>query len=383
LLFAAPASYTGEDVLELHVHGSPVVVRELMRALLAHGARQALPGEFTRRAFFNGKMDLHEAEAVAGIIDAETRAAARAAVANLGGGLAAEVRALRASLAGISEELAAAIDFPDEVPEPDSERLRTTLERVVAELERLRADGERGRLVREGVTAAIVGPPNAGKSSLLNALLGEERAIVTDLPGTTRDTIEETIVIGGVPVRLIDTAGIRTHADRIESAGIERSHRALAAARLAIVVIDGSQPAGDDARALLEATRNRMRVVFFNKSDIGDAEARRLAVPDAVIGSTRDAASLDRLRAAIAGAGWGGETLDLERPHLTAIREFAAVNEALDALEAARRTLESGDPSDLIAGELTRAFSSLGKVSERDAAEELIDGIFSRFCIGK
>ena len=383
LLFAAPASYTGEDVLELQIHGSPVVVREVMRVLLACGARQAQPGEFTRRAFVNAKMDLHEAEAVAGIIDAETQAAARAAVANLGGGLATEVRGLRETVAGVLEELAAAIDFPDEVPEPDPHRLQMAVACVVDALERLRRDGERGRLVREGVTAAIVGPPNAGKSSLLNALLGEERAIVAELPGTTRDTIEETIVIGGVAVRLIDTAGIRSHADRIERAGIERSHRTLAAARLAIVVIDGSEPAGDDALALLEATRDRMRVVFFNKADIGDAEARRFAVPSAVIGSTRDAASLEALRDAIARTGWGGEVPDLERPHLAAIREFAAVNEALEALEAARRTLEAAEPSDLITGELMRAFSALGKVSERDAAEELIDGIFSRFCIGK
>jgi tRNA modification GTPase len=383
LFFAAPASYTGEDLLELHVHGSPVVAREIVRALLACGARHAQPGEFTRRAFLNGKMDLHEAEAVAGVIDAETRSAARAALANLSGGLAAEVQALRTALATVLEELAAAIDFPDEVPEPDAAQLDATLAGIVTELQRLRADGERGRLVREGVTAAIVGPPNAGKSSLLNALLGEERAIVSELAGTTRDTIEESIVIGGVAVRLVDTAGIREHADRLEAAGIARTQHALASARIAIVVIDGSQPLGPDARKLLDATRNRLRVLFFNKADLGEAGARAVADPAAIIGSTRDAGSLAALREAIARIGWGGELPDLERPHLAALREFDAVNEALDALARARATLAADEPSDFIAGELARAFSALGHVSERTAAEEVLDGIFARFCIGK
>lgn len=383
LLFPGPASYTGEDLLELHVHGSPVVAREIMRALFACGARQAQPGEFTRRSFLNGKMDLHEVESVANIVDAETRTAARAALANLGGGLASAVSALRRELADLLEGLAAAIDFPDEVPEPNRAAVDVALARIVRALEELRADGERGRLVREGVTAAIVGPPNAGKSSLLNALLGEDRAIVSELPGTTRDTIEETIAIGGVPVRLVDTAGIRTHADRLEGAGIERSRRALTTARLAIVVIDGSQPLSADGRALLEETRLRTRVVFCNKADLGQTSARELRLADAVVGSTRDPASLEALRLAIAHAGWGGELPDVERPHLVALREFAAVNEALDGLYAARVTLNSGEPTDFIAGALHAAFAALGKVSERDAAEELLDGIFSRFCIGK
>jgi tRNA modification GTPase len=383
LLFEAPASYTGEDLLELQVHGSPVVAREIVRALLACGARHAQPGEFTRRAFLNGKMDLHEAEAVADVIDAETRSAARAAIANLSGGLAAVVRALRAALATLLEELAASIDFPDEVADPDRDRLEATLAGFVDELERLRADGERGRLVREGVTAAIVGPPNAGKSSLLNALLGEDRAIVSDVAGTTRDTIEEAIAIGGVMVRLVDTAGIRTHADRLEAAGIERTQRALNSARIAIVVIDGSVSLGAEARALLDATRARARVVFFNKADLGDTAAREFGNSQAIVGSVWNSDSLDALRDAIARLGWGGELPDLERPHLAALREFAAVNEALEALALARATLAAGEPSDLIAGELTRAFSALGHVSERTAGEELLDGIFARFCIGK
>jgi tRNA modification GTPase len=383
VLFRGPHSYTGEDVLELHLHGSPVVARETVHAMLACGARLAEPGEFTRRAFLNGKMDLHAAAAVADVIDAETRSAARAALANLGSGLSQRVAALRSSLATILEELSAAIDFPDEVPAPSSDELDVVLGHVAHYLLRLQRDGEIGRLVREGLSVAIVGPPNAGKSSLLNALLGEDRAIVSELAGTTRDTIEESLAIDGVPIRLVDTAGIRSHADRIEAAGIARTWNALAAASIAIVVIDGSKPLTPEARDVLADTADRERIIFLNKADLGDAGARELDDPSAIVGSVRDPRSLETLRATIATLGWHGERPDLERPHLSALREFDAVADALDALSIARATLAAGDPIDLIAGELQRAFSSLGHVSERIAAEEVLDGIFSRFCIGK
>jgi tRNA modification GTPase len=389
LYFSAPASYTGEDVLELHLHGSPVVTREAVRAAIACGARYAAAGEFTRRAFLNGKLDLHAASAVADIIDAETRTAARAALANLGSGLTAEVERLRALLATRLEELAGAIDFPEEVPEPRRSDLNQTLSEIGAQLEALRRDGERGRLLREGVHVAIVGPPNAGKSSLLNALLGEDRAIVSELPGTTRDTIEELIVIDGVAVRLVDTAGIRTHADRLEAAGVERTRRALEAARIAVVVIDGSQALTAEALAIVAATNERARVLFFNKADLGDAGVRQFANRDrrvadeAICGSTADAETLASLRSAIARLGWESEAPDLQRPHIASLREFDAVNAAIEAIAFARETLAAGEPIDLCVGDLARAFSALGHVSERIAAEEVLDGVFSRFCIGK
>ncbi len=381
--FAAPQSYTGEEMLELQIHGSPVIAREVVRALLACGARLAEPGEFTRRAFYNGKMDLHAVAAVADVVAAETRAAARAALANLGGGLADEVRALRGRLAGVLEELAGAIDFPEEVPEPDSQALRLALEPVAATLERLKHDGERGRLVREGLGVAIVGPPNAGKSSLLNALLGTERAIVAETPGTTRDTIEETLAIDGVPVRLVDTAGIRAHADRIEAAGIERTRRALDQARIALIVLDGSAPLQQDAASLLERTADRERIVFLNKADLGDRGARDLGDANAVVGSVRDPQTIEQLRRTIADSGWGGEPFDLERPHIATLREFDGVNVALDAIGSALHSVRSGQPVDFVATDLQRAFSALGHVSEPVAAEEVLDGVFSRFCIGK
>jgi len=383
ILAIAPHSYTGEDTLELHVHGSPVVAREVVRALLACGARYASAGEFTRRAFLNGKLDLHAAAAVADLIDAETRSAARAALANLGGGLSQEVRVLRARLSEVLEELAAAVDFPDEVPEPDRDVLRDRLEEIAARLRRLQRDAEMGRLVREGVPVAIVGPPNAGKSSLLNALLGEERALVSEIAGTTRDTIEESITVHGVQVRLIDTAGIREHADRLEAAGIERTRRALAGARVALVVLDGSQPLGAESQELLAQTRDRVRVVFANKADLGDAGARQLDGVTNVTGSVRDRSALQSIRDAIARAAWGDDRPDLERPHLASLDELNAVAQAVEALSNAQTTLERGDPSDLIVGELQRAFAALGHLTGDAASEELLTAIFGRFCIGK
>ena len=383
ILSIAPRSYTGEDTVEFHVHGSPVVAREVVRSLIACGARYAGAGEFTRRAFLRGKLDLHAAAAVADLIDAETRSAARAALANLGGGLANEVRALRERLAVTLEELAGAVDFPDEVPEPDRGALSNELHAVSAELRRLQREGEAGRLVREGVPVAIVGPPNAGKSSLLNALLGEERALVSEIAGTTRDTIEESITVQGVQIRLIDTAGIRVHADRLEAAGIERTQRALAGARVALVVVDGSQALGAEAIALLEQTAQRPRVVFANKADLGTEGAAQLDGVPHLTGSVRDHAALDQIREALAAAAWGGDMPDVERPHLASLAELDAVAQALDALDYARQTLRAGDPVDLIVGELQRAFAALGQLTGDAANEELLTGIFARFCIGK
>jgi tRNA modification GTPase len=379
----APHSYTGEDTLELQVHGSPVVAREVLRTLLVRGARLAEPGEFTRRAFMYGKLDLHAASAVADLIDAETRSAARAALANLGGGLATRVRALRDRLTAIVEECSGAIDFPEEVPDPDRGRVDAVLAEVLDDLQRLRRDGEVGRLVREGLTVAIVGPPNAGKSSLLNALLGEERAIVSEVAGTTRDTIEESIVTDGVRLRLVDTAGIRAHADRIETEGIARTQRALASARVALVVIDGSQALDDEARNVLAQTAGGERIVFFNKADLGEVGARQAAISGAVVGSVREPGTVRMILAAIARAGWNGETPDLERPHLASLREFDAANVAIAALEEARTTLRGGHPIDLIAGDLQTAFAALGHVTGEVAADEVLTGVFARFCIGK
>jgi tRNA modification GTPase len=385
LLFPAPNSYTGEDVLELHVHGSVAVARETLVALLEAGARMAEPGEFTRRAFLAGKLDLSAAEAVAELIDAERRGEARAAAARLSGGLAASVERLRAALGEALAELAATLDFPDEVPGPSPRDLADRVDAIDGELAELAREWERGRIVRDGVSVAIVGPPNAGKSSLLNALLGVDRVLVSAIPGTTRDTVEEMLALGGGAVaRIVDTAGLRRAADPLEAAGIVRSEAALAAATILIVVVDGSRPLDADARAALERTRGRERVVLFNKSDLGREgfDARDAAEMHALVGSAHAPATVDAVRAALASAVGAGAP-DVARPSLGTARQADAVLEARRSLADARATLERGDPIDLVVGDLMAADAALGRLTGRDVSEAVLDAVFARFCVGK
>jgi len=385
LAMDAPRTVTGEDVVEFHLHGSPVVVRETLRALLQAGARAAAAGEFTRRAFVNGKIDLSAAEAVADIIAAESQAAARAAQANLAGALHLAVEAARRRLLAIVEELSGAIDYPDEIPEPQADAVAAAIAGVDRDLAGLEGDWERGRLIREGASVAIVGPPNAGKSTLLNALLGEERAIVSPLPGTTRDTIEEAVVLDGIVVRAIDTAGMRTGAEPIERSGIERARSALAAANVALVVVDGAEPLDADARHVLLETRDRPRVVFFNKRDLGSAgyAARDDAERDALSGSAHDEAAVADVRDAILRAVGQSETPDLARPHLASARQADAVARARAALNDAQAVAAAGEPLDLAVPSLVAAVAALGGITGAEATEAILAGIFSRFCIGK
>jgi tRNA modification GTPase len=391
LFFAAPRSYTGEDLLELHVHGSPAVVRDVLAALLEAGARLAGPGEFTRRAFLAGKLDLSAAEAVADLIEAEHRSAARAAAARLAGGVATEVERVRAEIDDVLEALAAAVDFPDEVNAPERADLSARLAGARDALAALAKTWEHGRLVREGVTVAIVGASNAGKSSLLNALLGAERALVSEFAGTTRDTIEETLALDGFVARIVDTAGIRrlsgfaTGAERVEAAGIARSEAALAQSRVALVVVDASVALSADAAAIVERTRGRERVVLYNKADLGRAafDARDPWERDALLGSAFDALTVTALKGALRGVVLGDQRIDVERPSLASARQADAVLEARRALDFALQTLTDGAPIDLLAGDLMAATRALGQITGREASEALLDAIFARFCVGK
>ena len=385
LFFPAPNSYTGEDVLEVHVHGSPAVARETLLATLALGARLAGPGEFTRRAFEAGKLDLSSAEAVADLISAEHQSSVRAAAARLSGGLATEVERLRGDLSEIAEHLAASLDFPDEVEAPERADLAARVGAIDDALGELGDSWERGRLVREGIAVAIVGPANAGKSSLLNALLGADRALVSELAGTTRDTIEESVALGGGVVgRLVDTAGLRAGADVLEAAGIARSEAALAQATVVLVVVDGSRPLDPDARTLLERTRERERLVYFNKRDLGRAGFDGRDAPEAValLGSAFDRASVESVRQGLRELA-GADRIDSARSHLGTARQADAVLEARRALAFARETLAAGAEPDLIVPDLMAARAALGQLTGRDASEELLDAIFARFCIGK
>ncbi len=357
IFFRAPRSYTGEDVLELHVHGSPAVASEVLAALLAAGAALAGPGEFTLRAFLAGKLDLSAAEAVADLIAAEHRSAARAAAARLGGGLGSEVERVRADNERTLLDLAAAIDFPDDVADPDRAIVTDRLVAARAALGALAQTWELGRLVREGASVAIVGAPNAGKSSLFNGLLRADRALVSPLAGTTRDTIEEALALDGVVARLIDTAGIRPVAQdaaahaALEAAGVARAHAALDGARVALVVVDASAQASPEAAAIVAATRDRARVLFYNKADLGRGayDARDGAEGAAILGSAFDSGAVAE---ATHGAGRHAPDRRKSRSGASVARERTSGRRG--PRRAARARLRAGDAARRCAARFAR-----------------------------
>ena len=372
IYFAAPHSYTGEDVLELHGHGGPVVMGTLLGAALDAGARLAEPGEFTRRAFLNGRLDLAQAEGVADLIDAASREAARSALRSLEGEFSAAVRVLVAQLTDLRALTEATLDFPEEELDAlQHEDARERLGRLRAALEALIASSRQGSLLRAGVHAAIMGQPNVGKSSLLNRLAGEERAIVTALPGTTRDALRETIAINGVPVTLVDTAGLRETSDEIERLGVQRARREAERADLVLVVLEAGcmqEPPGPPPPA--------RRITVVNKIDLVPGEkARRNGATVHV--SAKTGAGLDLLRDAILeAAGWQarGETV------------FLARERHLRALASARAHLEAAAQHtgwELLAEELRLAQDALGRITGLVSADDLLGEIFARFCIGK
>ena len=390
--FPGPNSYTGEESAEFHCHGSPVVLRELLSALFAAGARQAGPGEFTKRAFLNGRMDLTEAEAVIDLINAETAAAARNAAAQLDGGLRRKLEPIQEALLEVTSRFYAVVDYPDEdIEDVRPEEIAAALTSAASGLGALLATAGRGRVLKNGVRTAIVGRPNAGKSSLLNALAGYDRAIVTDIPGTTRDTVEESAVCGGVLLRLIDTAGIRATDDPVERLGVERSRQAVVSAELVIALIDGTGDITEEDREILELARTSPHyIVAESKSDLlPPGEARVLSLPRGVRGpdaylSLSSVAPgglrpLERALARIFPAGDPGEAGGL----LTDQRQEDAARRALDAVERAKAALDAGMTPDAVLTDAEEALDALGELTGRTAKEEIVSRIFSRFCVGK
>ncbi len=376
LLFAAPASYTGEDVVELQAHGSPVLLHELLETCCALGARRARAGEFSQRAWENGRLDLAQAEAVADLIAAGDLHAARAARRSLEGEFSQRVDALARALLALRVQLEASIDFADEELDADGEAaLRRRLDAARAQLDALLAAAEQGRRLRDGLHAVIVGPPNAGKSSLLNALAGSDRAIVADLPGTTRDLLQETIRVDGVELTLVDTAGLREEGDAIEREGMRRARAELARADAALVVLDARDP--QRGRASVEAALAGVPEIVWlhNKSDLLPAQA---TAEDAILVSARTGAGFDALHARLrALAGVGGEgAFSARARHVDALqRARALLDEAVDGFAAAR--------PELAADSLRRAHDALGEITGRVLPDALLGHIFATFCIGK
>jgi tRNA modification GTPase len=379
--FPAPASYTGEDVVELSAHGSPVVLRTIVAAAIASGARLAEPGEFTLRAFLNGRIDLTQAEAVGDLINAVTPLQARAAFDQLQGTLTRTIGEIDAALFDLIARLEASVDFPEEgyhFVEPAA--LAGAVDALIERTGRLLVDARRGRFVREGLQVAVIGKPNVGKSSVFNALVGTSRAIVTDIPGTTRDLVSEVVDLDGLRVTLVDTAGLRPTTDRIEAEGVARARQAQRVSDLTLVVLDGATPRDETDFAILAQVVDCKALTISNKADLDPAWTD----PALLRVSARTLEGIPELGQAIVAA------LDIEplrdTPEITNVRHIALVQRAQDALLRAR-VAASGDEAPLseefVLADLQEARTAFEEIAGRRAGDELLSHIFSKFCIGK
>ncbi len=388
LVMRGPKSYTRQDVVEFQCHGGPVVLRQVIEAALNAGARLAAPGEFTQRAFLAGRIDLAQAEAVASLVFAQTGASASAALRGLSGELGGRIKTIRSDLVVLLAELEAGLDFSEEELEFVSrEQVRERLENNLEQLGELSKKAQAGMILSEGIKLVIAGKPNVGKSTLMNALLERDRVIVTPIPGTTRDVVEELIVISGVPVRLSDTAGIREHADEIEREGVRRSRKAITEADLILLILDASEPLSGKDRKLLKETSGLRRLALLNKIDrkrrLSKKDLTRLVNKEPVLEiSAKKGTGLEKLRRKIEAMIWQGE-LSGEDALVSSQRQLELIKQARARLEQALEALDKKLSEEFMAAELRKAIGALGELTGATVSDEILELIFSKFCIGK
>lgn len=385
----APKTFTKEDVVEINCHGGIFATNRVLTNVLSHGARLAEPGEFTKRAFLHGRIDLSQAEAVMDVIEAKTKQSSKVALAQLDGTLAGLIKKLRQEILDVLAQVEVNIDYPeyDDVEAMTSKLMYDHAHKIAGRIAELLNTAHQGKILREGLATAIVGRPNVGKSSLLNRLLHEDKAIVTDVAGTTRDVIEEYVNVAGVPLKLIDTAGIRQTDDTVEKIGVERSKKALNQADLALVVLNASQPLSQEDEELLNATKDKKRLILLNKCDLDiklDEDELNAKVNAPVIKlSVKTDAGINDFEAALAKLFELGVDNQQSVVMVTNARHIALLNQAKQSLQSVIEGIDSGMPVDLVQIDMRNAWELLGQITGDSYQDELLDKLFSQFCLGK
>ena len=388
MLMRGPHTFTGEDTVEINCHGGVYVLQRVLEACLRGGARPAQPGEFTKRAFLNGKLDLSQAEAVIDVINARNQYALRSSVSQLGGAVSEKIRAMREKILYEIAFIESALDDPEHISlDGYGERLEAVVRPLREETERLIQSADDGRVMTEGIKTVILGKPNAGKSSLMNVLLGEERAIVTDIAGTTRDILEENIRLKGISLNIVDTAGIRETEDVVEKIGVDRAIQMAGEADLIIYVVDGSCPLDENDREIMEMIRDKKCVVLLNKTDLpqqvtaGEIEAA--AGVKVVPVSAKERTGIERLESEIEGMFYHGELDFNDQVYITSARQKAALEETKSSLGMVLQSIEDGMPEDFYSIDLMNAYEQLGTIIGEAVEDDLVNEIFSKFCMGK
>lgn len=384
-----PKTYTAEDVVEINCHGSMVSLRKTLALVLRKGARLAEPGEFTKRAFLNGRLDLSQAEAVIDMIRAKTDKSFDVAVSQLEGRISLKVEEIRQKLLDLLVDITVNIDYPDEdIEEMTYEKLEESIVETQDMIEKLLATSSTGRMIREGIKIAIVGKPNVGKSSLMNGLLKETRAIVTDIPGTTRDTIEEVLSIRNIPVYLVDTAGIRETSDKVEKMGIEKSKEAFNQADFILFLLDGSRPLEEEDLQIMELLKERKSLVLINKRDLGEAIsieeiAAKLPASQVIEASLLKGQGITEIEDAVEDLVYGGEIVQKESMMVNNVRHIELLQQAVKSLTDALHMSERREALDFIEVDVKNAYERLGEIIGETVSDDIINEVFARFCLGK